>query len=404
MAPKTLLVLAASAYQLEAIAAARALGLRIVTVDNRPDNPGHRFADACHHASTVDREAILAIARREEIAGILAPCTDVAIPTLAYVAERLGLPGPSAAAAEICCDKTAFRRFQRESGLPHPQYVSLRPDATVPAIDFSRPWIVKPDRSSGSKGVFILKSPAELEKRLEESRSFSPTGTVVLEQFLPGAQGTMEGILADGSIRWSMSFDRETAPPPFAATKSHRTPSRFSPAVIADLRRQLETMWGALGVSSGPFDCDFVATEAGAVILEASPRLGGNGISKLIKAAANFDLPAYAVRHAMGEAGDIPSEGVGAPAAVYLFGAESSGRLRYSEREAETLRHEPWMRELRFDYPVGTAVPAFQNGQCRVGAMILEAASRDELDARIDLVRRRLDVRAEPAAEGDAAA
>ena len=98
-----LLVLAASHYQCDAIRTAQRLGYRVITTDNRPDNPGHRIADRCFDVDTTDRAGVLAIARAEKIAGVLAPCTDVAMPTAACVAEALGLRGPSVASTYRLC-------------------------------------------------------------------------------------------------------------------------------------------------------------------------------------------------------------------------------------------------------------------------------------------------------------
>src|SRR5262245_43793251 len=120
MARKTLLVLAASTYQLDAIHAAKRAGYRVLTTDNLPTNPGHTIADRSYAADTTDREAVLAIAWAEHIDGIIAPATDVAVPTAAYVADQLGLPGPPLPAAETLTEKLRFRAFLQESGLPCP--------------------------------------------------------------------------------------------------------------------------------------------------------------------------------------------------------------------------------------------------------------------------------------------
>src|SRR5690606_9005985 len=121
---KTLLVLAASRYQVEAIKAAKRLGLRVVSCDNKPDNPGHLLADRCYQVDTTDMAGILEVAKAEKIDGIIAPCTDVALPTAAYVAEKYNLIAPSYQAAVILTDKWLFRNFMRDIGMPYPNYTS----------------------------------------------------------------------------------------------------------------------------------------------------------------------------------------------------------------------------------------------------------------------------------------
>src|SRR5262249_17684232 len=91
---RTLLVLAASLYQIPVTERAKARGSRVITTDNVPSNPGHRLADRAYSVDTTDQAGVLEIARRENVAGIIAACTDVAVPTAAFVAARLGLRAP----------------------------------------------------------------------------------------------------------------------------------------------------------------------------------------------------------------------------------------------------------------------------------------------------------------------
>src|SRR5690349_10666200 len=117
---KTLLVLAASFYQVAAIETAKRMGYRVVTTDNVPSNPGHALADKSYTVDTTDVDAVLEVAVRERISGIIAPGTDVAVMTASKVAERLQLVGPSYEAARILTNKFAFRQFLTRSELSCP--------------------------------------------------------------------------------------------------------------------------------------------------------------------------------------------------------------------------------------------------------------------------------------------
>ena len=85
---KTLLVLAASTYQVPAIETAKRLGYRVITTDNIPSNPGHSIADASFGEDTTNLDGILALAKSENISGVIAPGTDVAVMTAAYLSEQ----------------------------------------------------------------------------------------------------------------------------------------------------------------------------------------------------------------------------------------------------------------------------------------------------------------------------
>ncbi len=112
-----------------------------------------------------------------------------------------------------------------------------------------------------------------------------------MEEFLPGFQGTVEGIVQGGKIAWMTLLDRQTATPPFVVTRGHRLPSTLSAEQIAAVRAELNRLWSILEYRDGPFDCDFVLAPHGVVILEATPRLGGNGITGSLDTRINTTWP-----------------------------------------------------------------------------------------------------------------
>lgn len=123
--PKTILLLGGSRQQVVAIEAAKKLGYRTVLCDYLPDNPGQYHADVFYQVSTTNREAVLEVARKEAISGILAYASDPASPTAAYVAEQLNLPTNPLCAVEIMSTKHLFREHMHKIGLPCPLYVEL---------------------------------------------------------------------------------------------------------------------------------------------------------------------------------------------------------------------------------------------------------------------------------------
>jgi len=388
---KALLVLGASTYQVPAIETAKRLGYRVITTDNNPSNPGHVLADASFRVDTTDLDGVLALAVRENISGVIAPCTDIAVTTAAHVAEQLHLPGPVPAAAHILTHKQYFREFLANVGFACPRAFPLANDA-LPAVGLfdGRKWLVKPNRSSGSKGIFIVLSEAEFLTRVVESRAFSVDGSAILEEFIEGTQHTCEGVLKEGKVALALLTDRDTAPPPYTATTGHRVPSRLPEAVQTRVLGTIEEVLGRLGVTSGPFDCDFVADGERIVLIEITPRLGGNSLSRLFQVALDFDLVAYAVRNACGDTGKLPPSKPPKCSTVLILGVNQSGLFHFDQAKFAALRHEPWVRALELDFERGHPVKQFINGHHRVGEALIAAANRDELDRRVDELKARL--------------
>ena len=388
---KTLLVLAASMYQVPAIETAKRLGYRVVTTDNVPTNPGHALADASYQVDTTDLPGVLRLAIKENISGVIAPSTDVAVTTAARVAENLHLPGPSSAAAVLLTQKHAFRDFLKDAGFACPRAFLLA-DGLLPGDGLfdGRKWLVKPNRSSGSKGIFIVDDELEFHSRTAESRSFSIDGMLVLEEFIEGSQHTCEGILEKGKVVLSLLTDRDTAALPYTTTIGHRVPSRLPDCIQSGALSVIESVMARLGVTSGPFDCDFVADGERIVLIEITPRLGGNSLSRLFKASLGFDLVAYAVKTACGDAFALPGNLVPKAAAISILGVGQPGRLSWNSAEADMLRKLPWVDTLLLDIPQGSVVEPFINGRHRVGEALIKGTNRNDVDARLLEFKRRL--------------
>src|SRR5687767_14008089 len=117
---RTLLILGAGPFQLSAIRKAVALGYNVITVDYLPENVGHRMAHHSINCSTTDKEGVLRVAADLEVDGIATFPSDVAVPTVGYVNDRLGLPGISGTAATVMTMKHHFPAFLKNAGLDHP--------------------------------------------------------------------------------------------------------------------------------------------------------------------------------------------------------------------------------------------------------------------------------------------
>lgn len=73
---KKILLLGGPAQQIVAIETAKKLGYDTVLCDYLTDNPGQHHADKFYLVSTTDKEAVLEVAKQENIDGILAYASD----------------------------------------------------------------------------------------------------------------------------------------------------------------------------------------------------------------------------------------------------------------------------------------------------------------------------------------
>ncbi|MCL1931667.1 MAG: hypothetical protein FWF55_07615, partial [Treponema sp.] len=123
-----IIILGAGVMQGPAIRIARELGLCAVAADGNPDAPCASMADRFAHIDLKDKEGIEAFARSLQndggLAGIMTAGTDFSA-TVAWVAERLGLPGIPYEAALNASDKARMRSCFDKARLPSPPFTAI---------------------------------------------------------------------------------------------------------------------------------------------------------------------------------------------------------------------------------------------------------------------------------------
>ena len=305
---KTLLLLGGSDQQVGAIETAKRLGYRTVLCDFLPDNPGQYTADKFYPVSTTDKEAVLEVAEKEKVDGVLAYASDPAAPTAAYVAESLGLPTNPSSAVETLCNKDLFRDFLRENGFNTPVSKGYRNAEAVSADIpmFHLPVIVKPVDSSGSKGATVLHSWEGLDKALAFAFSFSRAHRIIVEEFIEKKHPYLIGgdiFVSDGKvILWGLlnCHRDERVNPLVPVGKSY--PLLLEQSDVLQVQETLQNMIDKLGIRFGSMNVELVIDKNDRVWpIDVGPRAGGNMIPDLLGMIFGVDLVSMAVQSAMGE-------------------------------------------------------------------------------------------------------
>lgn len=372
---KKIMLLGGNYFQMTATLAAKRLGYHVISVDYLPDNPAHKFADEYHNVSTIDREAVLALARELSIDGIVSYASDVSAPTAAYVAEKLGLPTNPLDSVMILTHKNLFRKFMRENGFPMPEGKSFkdRQEARAFYEKLSGTVMVKPVDSSGSKGVVKVSSLEDFDAAWEEALSYSLGKEVIVEQFIQkqGYQIDGDGFLVDGKIRifgvMDQHHDMECAPYTPAGLSY---PSRQPEEIQRTAREQIQRIFDLLHMKIGAFNFEYIVDTSGQVyVLEIGPRNGGNLIPDTLKAACGVDLAEYTVKIAVGEdCSDLRQLPTKTCATSYILHSDRDGIFRQVKIE-EALQGEI-LQQAVFVNP-GDPVRRFRNASMGIGAMVL---------------------------------
>lgn len=386
---KKILMLGGSLQQVVAIKKAKAMGYYVITVDYCPDNPGHKFADEYHNISTTDKEAVLKLAKKLKIDGIVCYASDPAASTQAYVAEQMNLYGNPYKSVEILSNKDLFRKFLLDNNFNTPKALgfSSYENAIEKINEFKFPVIVKPVDSSGSKGVSKCETIADLKKIIENALNYSRCGRFIIEEFVEkyGYQVAGDGFSVDGKLVYRAfandHFDPNGINPyvPIAASWPYDMPNNIHQKIHNEIQRAFDL----LQLKTGAYNFDIlIDKDMNVYLMEIGARNGGNMIPQVMKYCTNIDIVEYTIKAAMGEkCDDLLSYNQKGFWAYYAIHRNKEGVFK--ELYIDEQFKEKNLVEIHMNYKIGDKVPSFVGSNGTIGIMILKFESKRDMFYKI---------------------
>lgn len=382
---KRILMLGGSMQQIPIIKRAKEMGLYVITCDYCPDNPGHKFADEYYNVSTTDLDAVLELAKRLNIDGIVAYASDPAAPTAAYVSEKLGLPGNPYQSVKLLTEKDLFRKFLKEHGLncPKAQGFTNYEDALAAIGDFRFPVMVKPVDSSGSKGVVKIYGVDELKDAVAEALSYSRGKRFIIEEFIvkKGYQVSGDGFSVDGKLVFT-SYGNELYSG--KGTREYVALGEFWPSLLTEEQKnkvdeELQRLITELGMKTCAYNIEVILDENDTVyVLELGPRNGGSYIPQLIKYATGVDLVDYTIWGALGmDCSSLQMKETKGVFSNYMIYSITSGKYKGLWFDEQFKKNN--LLDVYCTYHEGDKVTAYQNTTHSLGTILFKAGSIDEM-------------------------
>ena len=314
-------MLGATQEQIIAIEKAKALGLYVITCDNRPDNPGHALADESYDVSITDKEAVLALAQRLNVDAVICYALEAGVEAAAYAQEHMGRPTPPYESVRILSNKNLFRSFLQTHGFATPKTYEAssftphpgKADSSLFTLHSS--LIVKPTDMWGSRGVSLVERKEYLQQAIDEARQNSRSGNIIIEEYISGTPLQCDAFSVDGKLTsclWSdVFYDPECANPLIPVAGAF--PSECQPEVIRKVNDEVQRLITLLRMGTSPYNIEVMLRNDNIYIMEMAPRNGGNGKSHLIELATGVDYITGAIKASLGmDCSDIiqqPSQG-----------------------------------------------------------------------------------------------
>jgi len=232
----------------------------------------------------------------------------------ASVAHALGLAHNSVQAAKVAKNKHLMREALKRAGVPVPRFwhFSLTEDPRVVATRVDFPCVVKPVFLSTSRGVMRANNEEEFVEAVHRlvgivgepalaRRAGALACEALAEEFIPGFEVAIEGLLTDGEFSALAIFDKpDPLDGPFFEETIYVTPSRLEPDIQYEIVRTTALATRAMGLRKGPIHAELRVNDRGPWVIEVAARAIGGMCSRALRFDGGISLEELIIRHAIG--------------------------------------------------------------------------------------------------------
>jgi biotin carboxylase len=403
---RVLLLMRTRTYRARAfLDAAHHLGLA-VTVATEREQPLSRLTpgatlDLDFARERATRERVVDFAAEYPIDAVVGVDDDTTVQA-AQVARALGLAHNSVESVKAARYKDVMRLALSEADLLSPGFMTVptteEPHRLAERVRF--PCVLKPLSLAASRGVIRANDAAEFVVAFEQVVSIvaeadlapdDPAARQILvEDFIPGREFALEGLLRDGQLTTLALFDKpDPLDGPFFEETIYITPSRLGAHDQAALHEATQRAALALGLRSGPVHAELRLNERGPWIVEVAARSIGGLCSKMLRFGDRLSLEEIILRQAAGlELGSIERER--RPSGVMMIPVPAAGRL-YEVHGLDAARAVPGIDDIEISIPCGEQVVPLPRATRYLGFIFARGDSPEAVEQSLRDAHRRLE-------------
>jgi len=327
------------------------------------------------------------------------------------VAARLGRDFISPECVRLIRNKYLTREVWRKHRLPSPaaEIVYTQNDVVSFFDRVHGPVVLKPISGSGSEFVFKCTTRSEcsrafmtIKSRLtyppdermypdgsRTSPQYNPRTSFVVEEFVEGEEFSCDFVVDGDSTKMLRIAEKVIArDQAFGTTLAYIIPGRMPDGVdIAELERIAGASARSLGIERSVCMLDFMIRDGKPVLIELSPRPGGDCLPYLMLWSGNFDILAYTLNFAEGIPCSTPDYAIWKPHVGLRLLAEQEGTI--SELAEQAVSADSRVREVKLKRTAGHRIvlPPFDYDSRSLGRVIFRP------DANVDILTQCSEIR-----------
>lgn len=269
-------------------------GYYTILLDYTNNPPAKIVSDEHLLISTLDKDAVLNVAKKRNASLVISTNIDQANVTCCYVAEKLGLTKPySYETALNVTDKQRMKRIMKENIIPTSHYIEVGSIEEIEGLDLNYPLMVKPADSNSANGVKRVASKEELLKWLPESLNYSRNGKAIIEEFVSGKEISVYSVVVGGNAKVILHQERVSVydgEDQVIKCYASLAPSRISENAAQKAEHILTQIARAFHLDNTPLFFQGIVRGDDINVIEFAPRVGGGISFQTIQDATNYDI------------------------------------------------------------------------------------------------------------------
>ncbi|MBS1256004.1 MAG: Alanine--anticapsin ligase [Deltaproteobacteria bacterium] len=259
------------------------------------------------------------------------------------------------------------------------------PDDIIEEINF--PCVIKPTFLSASQGVLRVNNEQEFKEGFQiltdllsqkkiKKRGGEEANYIMVEEYIPGNEVSIEGIVSQGKLKILAIFDKpEPLEGPTFEETIFVTPTTLSGSMQSSLYETAQQAMETLGIVKGPVHIEVRINSNGNYILECASRSIGGMCSKILEFQGGMSLEELILRSSLGrniEKSNLSDTAKG----VMMMPIKNSGKLKEMRGVEEAISVDG-ITDLQITIKPGEMLDPLPKGDRYLGFLFAEGKNQE---------------------------
>lgn len=308
---KKLLILGGNPETTPLVEIANGMGIKTIVTSGRHTDAAKKAAWKAYDVDGMDVPGLIALARDEQVDGVLVGVADILVPSYCKVCDALGLPCyATQQIVDVFAFKDVFKATCERYGVHGiPEYYL---DSDMKREDLDKivyPVMIKPVDNGGGVGMTVAYNEKELVEGVKKALDASNKKRFIVEKYMLCDDMGMYYTFKDGYCSASCIYDRYTTdeqPGLSRVCLGGTYPSKHLDEYFVRMHDNAVRLFKEIGIKNGVLMLSGFYENGEFYVYDTGFRLQGEAPHLLMKAIHGFDQREMLIRFALtGSEGDV---------------------------------------------------------------------------------------------------